>query len=206
MLPPCLRKKNLPEPFAHPSLPRHPQMSDPPASISVELAGWGCAVFRSLSVRSPPHPSPSLLVFVKGVIFRVIRIIVLLPKKIQRRLGTESLANHPSAMHACHVSRVEDFITKYHKLYGGNCLSFSTRGFQNGSIVGLQSGNKCVASMNQPLAGSPTIFIFICRETSCSFTVKCCIRRPEQNTKPLCQFVNLCINIYIFFVCVYINI
>ena len=54
---------NLPEPFAHPSLPRHPQMSDPPASISVELAGWGCAVFRSLSVRSPssPFPEPSRL-------------------------------------------------------------------------------------------------------------------------------------------------
>ena len=95
------------------------------------------------------------------------------PIRVDSELGTESLA-------ACHVSRVEDFITKYHKLYGGNCLSFSTRGFQNGSIVGLQSGNKCVASMNQPLADSPTIFICICRETSCSFTVKCCIRRPES--------------------------
>ena len=106
-------------------------------------------------------------------------------------------------MHACHVSRVEDFITKYHKLYGGNCLSFSARGFQNGSIVGLQSGNKCVASMNQPLAGSPTIFIFICRETSCSFMVKCCIRRPESVRSEHKIIMSICSYIYIF---VYINI
>ncbi len=96
---------NLPEPFARPSLPRHPQMSDPPASISVELAArshavfqtkkhcasvWGCAVFRSLSLSlslslfvPSPDPSPSLLVFVKGVIFQVIWIVILLPNRFK---------------------------------------------------------------------------------------------------------------------------
>ena len=98
---------SLPEPFAHPSLPRHPRMSDPPANISVELAAIVDStqlafqakkkhVFLlrlrspsfSLSQFIPPRdPSASLLVFVKGVIFQVIWIVVFLSKKIQRFKG-----------------------------------------------------------------------------------------------------------------------
>lgn len=66
---------SLPEPFAHPSLPHHPRMSDPPANISVELTAIvdstqpafqakkhvfllevALSNFLSLSVHSPSWP------------------------------------------------------------------------------------------------------------------------------------------------------